>query len=164
MAGGNDDRGIANALALVNLQGAAGGVAVAVNPPLTDNPYPPASHFATNYGGALHLSDFKKKMKLVFKFNDEVGSIFACAPTAIPLKMFIEDLYLQYLHFFVTNPMQCTNANTLNEGLFDANQNYNAFKHFIVFPNLIHNGHYGFPASLAPKVPAAKNWLKFYAN
>ena len=172
MSGGfpaNDDGGISNALAIVNLQGAAGGAVVTVNPP-PPNPYHPAAPPYSQYwgdrksrdGGALLFSDFKEKMKLVFNYNKEVGSIFACAPTTTAMKTFLEELYLTYLHFFKTNPLQYRTPTALNEGLFDPNQNYALFKHFIVFPNLIHNGHYGFPALLLPKVPAAKNWLKSF--
>jgi hypothetical protein len=174
MSGGfpaNDDGGIVNALAIVNLQGAAGGAVVTVNPP-PPNPYLPAAPPYSQYwgdrksrdGGAFIFSEFKEKMKLTFYYNKEVGSIFTCTVTATSMKTFLEELYLTYLQFFKTNPLQYRTPTALNEGLFDPYLNYGRVKHFIVFPNLIHNGHYGFPALLLPKVPAAKNWLKFYSD
>ena len=173
MSGGfpaNDDGGISNALAIVNLEGAAGGAVVTVNPP-PRNPYLPAAPPYSQYwgdrqsrdGGALLYSDFKEKMKLVFYYNKEVGSIFAFAPTTTAMKTFLEELYLTYLHFFKMNPLNYGTPTALNEGLFDPNLDYARVKHFIVFPNLIHNGHYGFPAPLLPKT-VAQYWLKFYSD
>ena len=168
MSGGfpaDEDGGVSNAFALVNLEGADATAVVTVNPPPA-NPYPAAPPYTIYWGergnGALLFSDFKKNMKSVFKLNDAVGSIFACSPTTIPMKTFVEELYLTYLHFFKTNPMNHPTPNALNVAVFEPNNDYAIFKHFIVYPNLIHNGEYGVPAALCPKVPAAKNWLKSF--
>ena len=150
-----------------SFSGASGGAAGDDNLPLTSNPNGTAPSNVIMFGdkekGAIRFSDFKLRMTKVFQFNAEVGCIFAAAPNSKAVMTFYDELYLSYLQFFKTNPFCYNTPKDLHDALFNAQNQYSYFKHFVVFPNLTHNGLYGFPEDIGAKQVVAKNWLKYYA-
>ena len=134
--------------------------------PLICNPNGEAPKNVAMWGkkgtGALRYSEFKSKLPKLFNFNAETGSIFVASFHSKPVMEFFDELYLSYLLFFKENPCSFRTPQSLHEALFDPQNQYSYFKHFIVFPNLHYNGNYGFPESIGAKAIVAKNWLKFY--
>ena len=135
--------------------------------PLTCNPNGNASKNSVMWGekgnnGALRYSEFKLKLAKVFHYNLEVGSIFVASYNSKAAMEFFDELYLSYLLFFKENPCNFRTPQSLHEALFESQNQYAYFKHFVVFPNLNYNGNYGFPENIGAKELVARNWLKFY--
>ena len=145
--------------------GAAGGngddnALVASNP---NGRAPPNSvMFGTKEDGALRYSQFKLRMTKVFQLNAETGCIFVALHNSTAVKHFYDELYLSYLLYFKSNPMCFNTPKALHTALFDSDNQYSFFKHFIVIPNLTHSGFCGFPVELGIKEAAAKTWLKYF--
>jgi hypothetical protein len=135
--------------------------------PLTCNPNGIATKNSVMWGtkgsnGALRYSEFKLKLAKIFHYNLEVGSIFVASYNSKAAVEFFDELYLSYLLFFKENPCNFRTPQSLHESLFESQNQYAYFKHFIVFPNLNYNGIYGFPENIGAKEIVAKHWLKFY--
>ena len=119
--------------------------------------------FGDKEKGAIRYSEFKLKMTKVFQLNAEVGCIYVAASNSKAVLSFYDELYLSYLLFFKSNPFCYNSPKELHDVLFDPQNQYAYFKHFVVLPNLIHNGRYGFPEDIGAKETIAKTWLKYYA-
>jgi hypothetical protein len=163
MSGGPLDLG---RLSISGAAGAAGGAAGDDNL-VVNNPNGQAPRNTIMFGdkaeGALRYSEFKIKMTPIFQLNSATGCIFAAAANSKAVLSFYDELYLSYLLFFKANPLCYNTVALLHERLFDAQNNYSYFKHFIVFPNLVHKGIHGFPEDMGVKQGVATNWLKYYA-
>ncbi len=112
--------------------------------------------------GALRNSEFKLKLAKIFHYNLEVGSIFVVSYNSKAAVEFFDELYLAYLLFFKENQCNFRTPQSLHEALFESQNQYAYFKHFIVFLNLKYYGNYGFPENIGAKEIFARNWLKFY--
>jgi hypothetical protein len=159
-------------MAMVGLDGAAGAVTgydqnVNVPHAVIHNPNGRAPSNVTVFGeaskgsnGALRFPEFRDLLCDAFHFNRATGCIFVAPLNKRAALDFFGELYLSYLMYFKTNPLQYDTPKKLNDTLFDAQNQYSLFKQYIVHPNLKYNGHYGFPVELGAK-EVALAWLKF---
>ena len=109
--------------------------------------------------GSMRYHEFKDKLKIVFTFNKELGSIFSCGNTK-EYSEFVDELYLSYLVVFRANPFGSEKTEEFHRLLFDASNHFKWFKKFVLNPNRhpSNDGHFRFPASLGAK-PIAETWL-----
>jgi hypothetical protein len=146
--------------------GASGGTGEN-NLPITNNPNGTAPSNAVMWGdkekGAIRYSEFKRKMTIIFQLNVETGSILTAAPNSKAVMHFIDELYMSYLLYFKSNPFCFNTPRDLHDALFNADNQYAYFKHYVVLPNLTHNGVCGFPEDVGARENVTRTWLKYYA-
>jgi hypothetical protein len=158
-------------MSMVGLDGAAGAVTgYDQNVPydVIHNPNGRTKSNTTVFGeaskgasGALRFHEFRDLLSDAFHFNRVIGCVFVAAFNKRVTLDFFGELYLSYLVYYNTNPLQYDTPKKLNDALFDAQNQYSLFKQFIVHPNLKYNGYCGFPLELGAQRQVAETWLKF---